>query len=279
MPELPEVETVRRGITPHLIHQEVSSVEVFYPPITHGLSGAELTQLIQGKKLSAIYRRGKYLIFELTDCLLVGHLRMEGKLQFITRSKNPFNPSKHVHWVIHLANGNSLVYHDTRKFGRWHLYPETTDLTKVQELEGLGLEPIEDLPLDYFYHGVHHRHLPLKQLLLDQHILLGLGNIYADDTCFEAGIHPFTLGHHLTKKQCRAIEIAAKNVLERAIIAGGTTIRTYVASEYIDGLFSNPTKVYGRSGEPCDVCGSMILKSMRIGRSTHWCPTCQERRK
>lgn len=284
MPELPEVETVRRGLLPHLLGQTIDKVEVFYTPVTHHLSGVELTAHFSGEKVDDIYRHGKFLILRIGPHLLIGHLRMEGKLLVGEEGKTlhgvtlqwPFPSTKHVHWVIRFQSGKILAYHDTRKFGRWHLYLNQSTFEGIAEFAKLGKEPINPLPSDYFYHQVHHRHQTLKQLLLDQSVLLGLGNIYADDTCFEAGIYPFKSGHKLTKKQCSRIEVAAKNVLERAILAGGTTIRTYVAADYLDGLFPNPTKVYGREGEPCDVCGTPITKSMRIGRSTHWCPTCQK---
>lgn len=284
MPELPEVETVRRGLQQRLLGKRIVDVVIHYAKIAHGDSPDLWRQLLKDYTIDAIDRVGKYLIIRIGPHRLVIHLRMEGK--FFVGAYGESNSSVHFDWLVfysrhaHLglrcSDDTIVIYHDTRKFGRLHLYPHWGD-QPIPELAALGKEPLVDLPEDYFYHHVHHSHRTLKQLLLDQQILLGLGNIYADETCFRAGIYPYVKGSQLSRLKCKKVEIAAKTILTAAIEVGGTTIRTFEPSHYVDGLFSNQTEVYGREGEPCRVCGTPIRRDMRIGRSTHWCPSCQKR--
>lgn len=285
MPELPEVETVRRGLEQRIVGKCIKDVVIHYPKIAHDASATQWTTLLQGHSVDAITRRGKYLVFVIGPHRIVSHLRMEGKY-FVGHEGDqhdhilfqwPHFGSPHAHLGIRFSDDSLLIYHDTRKFGRLHLYPYWDD-QPIPELAHLGKEPLEELPADYLYHLVHHSSRTIKQLLLDQSILLGLGNIYADETCFRAGIYPYVKGSQLSRPICHRIEIEAKAILEAAIESGGTTIRTFEPSHYIDGLFTNVTQVYGRENQPCIRCGAAIRRDMRIGRSTHWCPSCQRRR-
>lgn len=285
MPELPEVETVRRGLQQRIVGKRINDVVIHYPKIAHDTSALQWMTHLQGQTIDAIDRRGKYLIFKIGPHRIVSHLRMEGKYFIgVEGDKHdqvvfqwPQFGSPHAHLGIRFTDHTILIYHDTRKFGRLHLYPNWGD-QPLPELMPLGKEPLEELPPDYLYHQIHHSSRTIKQLLLDQTILLGLGNIYADETCFRAGIYPYVKGSQLSRPKCHQIEVAARAILEEAIRSGGTTIRTFEPSHYIDGLFTNVTAVYGREEEPCVRCGALIRRDMRIGRSTHWCPSCQRRR-
>ena len=284
MPELPEVETVRRGLVERVLHRQIHECVIHYLPIAHGLTSEQWTAMLRGHTIDRIDRVGKFLLVYVGPHLIVSHLRMEGK--YFVGPLGSSHPSvqfgwpnfhsRHAHLGIRFTDDTILIYHDTRKFGRLHLYPNY-DGSPLKELSGLGIEPIRNLPTDYLYNQVHHSNRTLKQLLLDQTILLGLGNIYADETCHVARVYPFLKGSQLTKPMCKRIEIAARHVLNEAIAAGGTTIRTFEPAHYVDGLFDRPTLVYGNEGQPCRTCGTPIRRNMRIGRSTYWCPQCQKR--
>ena len=284
MPELPEVETVRRGLELKVRGKVIEECVIHYPPIAHGMTSEQWTHLLKGHAIDRIDRRGKFLIITIGPHRIISHLRMEGKY-FVgpLNTKHlsvvfswPDFHSHHAHLGIRFTDGTVLVYHDTRKFGRLHLYPHYQG-EAMKELAALGIEPIDDLPKDYFYEHVHHSQRTLKQLLLDQSILLGLGNIYADETCHVARVYPFMRGSQLSRPMCQRIESAARQVLQEAIVAGGTTIRSYEPSHYINAQFERPTLVYGNEHLPCSSCGSLIRRNMRIGRSTYWCPMCQKR--
>lgn len=286
MPELPEVETVRRGLLQWIHHKTIKEIKVYYPRIVENDSEITLNDRLKGETIVDITRRGKYLLLHTPHQVLISHLRMEGKFFFrssITPTKEvPFSygdtPShRHVHVAFLFQDDSILFYHDTRKFGRIHCYSKD-DFIKMNPLANLGYEPFDELPQDYLFNQFKGRTITIKQALLDQHILLGLGNIYVDETCFEAKISPLTKVSKLTKADCQKIIVSSKIVLNRALHAGGTTIRTFEGSHYADGLFPNTLYVYGLQGTPCRACGTMILKTMIQGRGTHYCPQCQRRK-
>ncbi len=225
-----------------------------------------------------ILRRGKWLLFDLGDYYLCSHLRMEGKY-FIKDHKEPRD--KHEHVIFELNDGNDLRYADVRKFGRMNLVKKEL-LDTVEGVNKQGLEPVpnelvkEELTKEYLYDKVHNKHLPVKELLLDQTIISGLGNIYADEVAFASNLNPLKEGTELTKKECQRIIDASNNIITKAIKEGGTTIRSYTSSLGVKGNYQNFLMVHKREGEPCKVCNSIIKRIKVGGRSTYFCPKCQK---
>ena len=220
-----------------------------------------------------ILRRGKWLLFDLGDYYLCSHLRMEGKY-FIKDHSEPID--KHEHIIFELDNGKDLRYADVRKFGRMDLVKKEL-LETVEGVHKQGIEPIDDkLTKEYLYEKVHDKKLPLKELLLDQTIISGLGNIYADEVAFGARLNPLVEGNKLTKNDCQRIIDSGKEIITKAIEEGGTTIRSYTSSLGVTGNYQNFLMVHKREGEPCKICGSIINRIKVGGRSTYYCPKCQK---
>ena len=210
---------------------------------------------------------------ELDHYSLLVHLRMEGKFFF---RKCGDSIHKHEHVAFILDDDISFRYHDTRKFGKMYLIP-IEDTYKVKPLCELGLE-YNDLNLssEYLYDKIHHKKLPIKTVLLDQSIITGIGNIYDDEILFMSEIHPNRRACYITKEECDRIISNTKIVLDKAIQLGGTTIKSFTSSEGVHGLFQNELLVHGKSGYPCPVCGSVLLKTRIGGRGTTYCPKCQK---
>lgn len=269
MPELPEVETVRRGLEAHLIDLLITHSTVYYKPIVDNQQ--EALNLLWPQKITAIKRKGKYLIFILTDVSLIIHLRMEGK--FYIKKDEPID--KHEHVVFHLSNGMQLRYHDVRKFGRI-LMRDKTHYEKEAPLNRLAFEPI-DMPLERFYTTIKKRSQAIKTVCLDQHVIAGLGNIYVDETLFLSGIHPETKANELTKAHAQKILKHAIDVLAFATELGGSTIRSYQSSLGIHGRFQNELKIHMRKDQPCVNCQTVIQKIRVGGRGTYVCPNCQKK--
>lgn len=266
MPELPEVETVRRTLKNFVLHQKVMDIECLYDPIVENS-----IQSLIGQSIVDIDRYGKYLIFIFEKDALLSHLRMEGKFLYEPTS-TPIE--KHVHVIFHLEHGMDLRYHDTRKFGRMRLVSKSN--YRIEEpLCLLGREPF-DLDERSFYALLHQSHMPMKVFLLDQHKMCGLGNIYANEVLFRSSIHPMKMSDTLTKVQAKTILNQCVETLNEAIAMGGTTIRSF-SSNGIHGLFSQDLCVHGKDQTPCPVCGTLIKKEMYKGRSIYYCPTCQKK--
>ena len=271
MPELPEVETVVRTLEQQINDCIITEVEVVYSPIIANVSTREFCERLLGQKFEKFDRRGKYLIFELTDEVLVCHLRMEGK--FYVESTTGIK-DKHTHVLLSLSNGKILMYHDVRKFGRMYLYKRGEDLTV---LDSLGLEPWDkELTVDYLKKKTAKLKQPLKQVLLDQHIIAGVGNIYANEICFALKKLPDTDFSKLSNRQLSELIEHTKDILAKAIKQGGTTIRSYTSSLGVSGLFQQDLMVHARENEPCKICGTKIIKTMLKGRGTYYCPRCQK---
>ena len=225
-----------------------------------------------------ILRRGKWLLFDLGDYYLCSHLRMEGKY-FIKDHNEPID--KHEHIIFELNDGNDLRYADVRKFGRMNLVKKEL-LDTVEGVHKQGLEPVpnelvkEELTKEYLYNCIHKKQLPLKELLLDQTIISGLGNIYADEVAFASKLNPLKEGTKITKEECQRIIDASNNIITKAIKEGGTTIRSYTSSLGVKGNYQNYLMVHKREGEPCKVCNSIIKRIKVGGRSTYFCPKCQK---
>lgn len=271
MPEIAEVETVRHTLKKRILHQKITKIEVYYEPIILNQID-EFKQNLLNESFIDIKRRGKWLLFETEKYYLCSHLRMEGKY-FIKGIEEPIE--KHEHVVFTLNHHITLRYHDTRKFGRMYLVLKN----HLEEFPGIhkqGIEPIsDDLTVNYLYSKLKRHHLPLKTLLLDQTIISGLGNIYANEVLFASGISPFKKGNEITKKECERIIVSAKEIITEAILMGGTTIRSYTSSLGVTGHFQQNLKVHKREGKPCFICGTPIKMERIGGRSTYYCPKCQ----
>ncbi|MCL6453325.1 MAG: DNA-formamidopyrimidine glycosylase [Alicyclobacillus sp.] len=276
MPELPEVETVRRSLEALIVGKTMASVEVRLARIIRTPpDAAAFAALLTGCRVEAVRRRGKYLLFEVPPWTLVSHLRMEGQYR-LASALEPESP--HTHVVFHFTDGTELRYRDVRQFGTMDL---VRDLAEAPEgLRTLGPEPFDPLlTAAAFYGRIHGRQAPIKAVLLDQTCLAGLGNIYVDEALFAARIHPQRPADRVTKREASVLLHEIREVLTRAIEAGGSSVRTYVNGYGRHGGFQVELSVYGREGQPCRVCGTEILKLRVAGRGTHVCPTCQGRPK
>lgn len=273
MPELPEVETVRRGLSALILDRKITDVKLIYPKIIQGDRDQFIEQMT-GRKFIKIDRRGKYLLFRLSDDLtMVSHLRMEGKYSV----KNQDEPlDKHTHVVFDLDDGHQLRYNDVRKFGRMQLVKTGTE-GELPSLKKLGPEPTpETFKVADFYTELHKRKKVIKSALLDQTIVAGLGNIYVDETLWMTKIHPETKCNQITKKQAQELHDNIIVELNRAIESHGTTVFTFAAVNDAIGSFQNELQVYGRKGQPCARCQTPIEKIVVGQRGTHFCPQCQK---
>ena len=268
MPELPEVETVKNTLKKQILGKKIKNVKVLYQGII--ASNIDEFNKIVNEDFIDIKRRGKYLIFELNNYYLVSHLRMEGK--YFLKNKNDVI-SKHEHVIFDLGD-MELRYHDTRKFGKMYLV-EKDKLYTDTPLSVIGLEPWDDkLNIDYLkskYYGNKH----VKTLLLDQNILTGIGNIYADEILFLSKINPFKKGKDLSDNDLENIIKYTRIILEEAIKDGGTTIKSFSSSLGVTGHHQGKLLVHNKEGEKCPHCGEIILKTKVNGRGTYYCPKCQ----
>lgn len=274
MPELPEVETVRNTLKRQIVSKKIKKVTILYKPIIAS-DLKEFERILPKKEIKDIGRIGKWLLFDLKDYYLLSHLRMEGKY-FLKNEEEP--TTKHEHVIITFEDGTDLRYHDTRKFGRMILTPKEK-LGEVEQIKKLGMEPNQkELTKEYLYNKIHKKSLPIKTLLLDQTIISGLGNIYANEVLFESKINPLKKGKELSLEECGRICKASGKIIAAAIDAGGTTIRSYTSSLGVTGRFQNNLNVHKREGKACLICGSMIQKEKIGGRSTYFCPNCQKKK-
>jgi len=274
MPELPEVETVRMILKKKIVGKTIKNVLVYYEKIIKNANTDEFISLLKKQRLIDIERQGKYLIFIFSDIILLSHLRMEGK--YLLQTDGPY--TKHEHIIFRFTDNNELRYHDTRKFGTMHIF-KTTDFTQVKRLSPLnklGLEPFDiAMTPEYLAQKTLKLNRSVKSLLLDQSIISGLGNIYADEVLFLSKIHPQTNVKYLGIENFRALIENSRTVLSRAISYGGTTVRSFKASDEISGSFQNYLSVHTKTN--CPVCGRDIIKIKIIGRGTYLCENCQKR--
>lgn len=273
MPELPEVETIVRCLRRHLIGLEVETVRVVFRPIVRNREASFLKRLV-GQRIVGLRRRGKMVLVDFSGGLtVIVHLKMTGQLLFCSDAA-PWD--KHTHLAIAFrGRPEELRYRDVRKFG-FILGVRTAEADRTKELLGLGPEP---LPLDLpsFLDRFAGRRGRLKSLLLNQRLIAGVGNIYADEILFEAGVHPRAEVSRLSRRRLERLWSAVRTVLNEAIAFKGTTLRDYRDAEGLAGLFQNRLRVYGREGERCVRCGAVIKRILVSGRSTHFCPGCQRR--
>lgn len=273
MPELPEVETVVSLLNTLITDRVFKDVHIYWDNIIAHPSVHEFSTKIEGESIESLERRGKYIIFNLTNYTLVSHLRMEGKYYVHDEITDR---SKHSHVVFNFVDGGQLHYHDTRKFGKMYLYEKEQPL---EILENIGYEPwSEKLTGKSLKALAKTRRIPIKTFLLDQSVIAGIGNIYANEILFAARIHPETRCYKITIKQFDEIIKHTQRILADAIDAGGTTIRSYTSSLGVTGLFQQSLMVHNREKELCFVCNSEIVKKMVTQRGTYICPTCQIRK-
>ncbi|MFD1038094.1 DNA-formamidopyrimidine glycosylase [Virgibacillus byunsanensis] len=275
MPELPEVETVRKTLKQFVINKKIEQVSVYWPNIIKEPDDSEQFKfLIAGQTIQDITRKGKFLVFQLDDYVLISHLRMEGKYS-VHQSIEPIK--KHTHVIFTFEGGEELRYNDVRKFGTMHIYPKGEELIR-KPLNQLGPDPFDELfTFDYFFEKLKKTERSIKAVLLDQSIVAGLGNIYVDETLFRANVHPLKQSSKLTKKEVKAIQKQAILTLDEALRQGGTTIRSYVNSQGEMGMFQQELFVYGQENKACKQCGKPIVKMKVGGRGTHVCTTCQKK--
>ncbi|WP_034550797.1 DNA-formamidopyrimidine glycosylase [Carnobacterium funditum] len=274
MPELPEVETVRQGLLKLVQGSTVTGVDIYWERIISGdIHSEEFSSQLIGNRLLNIDRRGKYLIFNFDHWNMVSHLRMEGKYE-VSNTNEPLK--KHTHVVFHLSDGRDLRYLDVRKFGRMTLVPKGEEFN-VTGLKTIGPEPIpETFNLTVFNKTLKQKSRAIKPLLLEQKIVAGLGNIYVDEALFKAKIHPLRPANSLKSKEVEQLHQAIIDVLRKAVLAGGTTIRTYKNALGEAGNFQVELYVYGKTSEPCVNCGAPIQKIKVAQRGTHICVNCQK---
>ena len=272
MPELPEVETVRQTLRKNILGKQVSGITVLYERMIVGCSVSEFKEKLIGKTLIEIGRKGKYLYFCFSDDIyLISHLRMEGKY-FIKPTCDEI--VKHEHVIFQFSDGVSLRYADVRKFGTMELKTKE-ELFTTHPLKDLG-EEANYLTPSYLREKINDKHKDLKAFLLDQSMIAGIGNIYADEICFMAGLHPKQDIYFLTDKDLQNISNAAREVLNKAIAAGGTTIRSYTSSLGVTGLFQLNLNVHTKVNKPCPKCNTTIIKTRVAGRGTYLCTNCQK---
>jgi formamidopyrimidine-DNA glycosylase len=273
MPELPEVETVVRDLRPALVGQRIAAIRAGRRSLRNGWSKAWMPLLV-GSSITAVRRRGKWILVDLDPPgLLVLHLGMTGQLTVPARD---VEAEKHTHLVFSLGDGRrELRFRDVRRFGSATFHADELDWQAGLGAK-LGPEPF-DLGRDYWLAALAKTRRSLKAVLLDQRVVAGVGNIYADESLFHAGLHPKQLGSRTSRSQAEKLRTAVVDVLTRAIDGRGTTIRDYIGGSGLMGGFQEALAVYGRAGEGCLKCETPI-KSIRLaGRSTHYCPRCQRR--
>lgn len=273
MPELPEVETVRKGLEQLVIGKKIEKVHVWWPKIIEAPMTEIFEKQLMGQVIKAVERRGKFLIFKLTDYDLISHLRMEGKYECHTKIDAI---EKHTHVVFLFTDQTELRYLDVRKFGRMILVDKNQS-HKYKGILSLGPEPIPtEFLLNDFHQSLKKHRTAIKPLLLNQRIVTGLGNIYVDEALWEACVHPMQPANTLTKEQVNKLYQAIIDVLSRAVEAGGTTIRSYLNALGEAGKFQLALNVYGQTGKSCHRCGTSIEKIKVAQRGTHFCPKCQK---
>jgi len=261
MPELPEVETIVRGLAPRLAGCRILAAEFRCPRVVRGDP-----RRIVGKTIQAVRRHGKYIVIDFVDASasLGIHLGMTGKLLIDPEL------SVHSHAIITLDRGE-LVYDDVRQFGRIELSDQF-----AARLERLGPDPLS-LDTEAFVASLRARHAMVKPLLLNQSFLRGMGNIYTDEALYRAGIHPRALGSRLSRERAARLHRAIREVLLESIATGGSSVSDYVDSQGRRGSFQLRHRVYGKEGKPCPVCSTAIRRILVGQRGTHFCPKCQKR--
>ncbi len=273
MPEMPEVEIIRRQLTDKIIGHTIADVTINLPRLFKWPAVSEVKAQLIHQKITSLRRQGKYLLFKLSnEKILVVHLRMTGRLlyQKVNQSYDPYTRI-----VFHLDGGQVLIYADTRTLGTLYVMNEA-ELVRISGLASMGPEPCSpEFTMDYFSRNLAKRHGNLKALLLNQRFIGGLGNIYVDECLAVAGINPERKASDLSRLEIEKLHEAINTVIKEGIEDGGTTFRDYKNSEGHSGSHQHNLWVYHRTGQPCRRCGGIIVKKVVAGRGTHYCPNCQ----
>jgi formamidopyrimidine-DNA glycosylase len=274
MPELPEVETVRRTLERLISGKTIAGVAVHLPRIIRKPAEPEaFIRVLEGRTIESVARRGKFLKFMLDGGLvLVSHLRMEGRY-------GCYEPTvtidKHTHVIFSFTDGTQLRYKDVRQFGTMDVF-RTDELEITGPLAKLGLEPLSDaFTWKAFQAAFRNRTTKIKPLLLNQEYIVGLGNIYVDESLYSSGIHPERAVNTLSGKEMRRLYDAIRRTLHDAVKAGGSSVKSYVDGQGEQGTYQYQLKVYGRRDQTCVRCDKVIVKTVVAGRGTHYCPQCQ----
>lgn len=275
MPELPEVEVVRRGLLASVLQRRVKSVCVREPRLRWPVP-ANLEQMLAGHAPSGIERRGKYLLLSFPDGTLIVHLGMSGSLLFMTDAGPAWPAGPHDHIDLVFDHG-VLRYRDPRRFGAMLWHPHALGPVHSHPLLGrLGVEPLsQDFDGGVLHRGTRARRVSIKQLLLAGSVVVGVGNIYASESLFRARIRPATAAGRLSRERCDRLAAEIRATLSEAIGRGGSTLRDFVGSDGQGGYFQLDCLVYGRDGQPCRICGGPVRVSREQQRATYWCPVCQ----
>lgn len=271
MPELPEVETVKNGLKKLYCNKTIESVIVNHNNIIANIDVELFKNKLINQTILSFDRYGKFIIVNMSNSTLLIHLRMEGKFKFDNSLLD-----KHSHVIFNFNDNTTLIYHDVRKFGKIYYFDKQVDIYKELPLSKLGLEPFMVKDASYLLNKFKKVKLPIKAALLDQSILAGIGNIYADEICFSCKISPFKIANTLSLKECEEIIKQSCIVLNEAIKDGGSTIKSFQSSHGVDGLFQQKLKVYGKENQRCEVCNELIVKTFVKQRGTHYCPNCQK---
>jgi len=273
MPELPEVETVCRGLNQILgeNRDSIQSIRVGPMPLRNSPQEEDLTP-VQGQTLVRVKRVAKYLFFELNNHLLLSHLGMTGSWRLLNE------PRKHDHIHIQLGSGRTLVYNDPRRFGMFDVL-DKKDWQLDRRLAQLGRDPVLDpyLTGEELWLMTRLRQTAIKSLIMSQIYIVGVGNIYATEALFLSGIHPLKQASRLTQRECNQLARAIVDVLLQAIELGGTTIRDFRQAGGSSGYFQNFLLAYGRNKESCHFCQTPIRSQFIVGRNSFWCPNCQKK--
>lgn len=272
MPELPEVESVKNGLNKIVKGKTIQSVDVYWPRIINFTKGPKaFSDQLSGQTIQTVERRGKFLLFYLDRDVMISHLRMEGKYLF----ENQPDPSLHTHVLFNFTDQTYLHYNDVRKFGRMSLVVKE-DVFSHKSLKNLGPEPIKDqLNNQDMQAFLRNKTKAIKTILLDQQMVVGIGNIYADEILFDAKILPTRPGQSLSAQEIMNLHESTIQIMNRAIQAGGSTIRSYQNAFGENGTYQDYHQVYGKKDEACPKCKKKIEKIQLNGRGTHFCPSCQ----
>lgn len=272
MPEIAEVRTVRSVLKKNLVGRKITNILYRYDGIIKS-DKEEFKKNVIGSTIKDITNYGKWIFINLGEYTILSHLRMEGKY-YIKQSNEEYE--KHEHIIFNLDNDYDLRYKDVRKFGVMILV-KTSDVFNTDEISKLGIEPDdESLTKEYIYECIHKSNKAIKELLLDQCIINGFGNIYVDEVLFESNILPMRLGNSITLEECEKIKISGSKIIKKATECGGTTIRSYTSSLGVEGTYQNYLKVHTKANSSCVSCGSTVLKTRVGGRGTYYCPNCQK---
>ena len=271
MPELPEVETTLRGIEPFVLKQKIVAVTIRHYGLRWPIQ-PDIATVLTGQTVKTALRRGKYLLLGTENGTLIIHLGMSGSIRILTTETTP---KKHDHVDVTFANGATLRFTDPRRFGAF-LWTSASIETHAL-LKHLGPEPLSDnFTGEYLWKHARKRKVPIKSFIMDSKVVVGVGNIYANEALFDVGITPKKAAGKITLPHYVALASAIKKILQAAIKQGGTTLKDFVSSDGTKGYFKVHLQVYGRGGEPCVVCKT-TLKEIRLGqRSTVYCPRCQK---